>query len=103
MATTKTIKPIGSGDFSTFATWEDWASTQPANEKLVAEVDSSGVVGKLELTDWTDEIPASGVKAEIKTIDDGGVTPRTTSIDLNSVTHIKINGLKFGPEHKTKV
>ena len=53
MATTKTVKPAGGGDFSTLQAWEDWASSQTSTAQW-AECYSGGNLGTVDMYDWND-------------------------------------------------
>ena len=52
MATVKTIKPAGGGDFTTLASWEDFADGQSAADQH-AECYTGGNLGAVTLNGWT--------------------------------------------------
>ena len=51
MANVKTVKPDGSGDYTTLALWEDYADGQ-ADPAQHAECDSSGDLGPVTIAGW---------------------------------------------------
>jgi hypothetical protein len=52
MATVKTIKPAGGGDYTTLQAWEDWADGE-ANADQWAECYTGGDLGGLTIASWT--------------------------------------------------
>ena len=52
MATVKTIKPGGGGDYTTLAAWEDWADGQASADQW-AECYTGGDLGDVTLDGWT--------------------------------------------------
>jgi len=52
MATIKTVKPLGGGDFSSLQAWEDWADDQVSSAQW-AECYSGGDLGLVTLGGWT--------------------------------------------------
>ena len=51
MATVKTVKPAGGGDFTTLALWEDYADGQTSADQW-AECYSGGNLGAVTLSGW---------------------------------------------------
>lgn len=52
LATIKTVKPDGTGDFTTLQSWHDWAKTQSSPAQW-AECYGGGNLGSCTFSDWT--------------------------------------------------
>lgn len=106
-----TIKPVGGGDYSNLAAWEDYVDDDPeglGHAGYWAECYSGGNLGNVEITGWTatsdtryPKIYVSRDEGHSGSLSAGAYIEGTSPISARGVNHVVIDGLRIKCTHSS--
>ena len=102
MATIKTVKPAGGGDFTTLALWEDAVDGESSADQW-AECYAGGNLGAVNFSGWSSNSPSSGAYPKIYAADGEGHGGNATSgayisasdAIQSSLDYVRIDGIRI--------
>lgn len=100
MATVKTIKPAGGGDYTTLQAWEDWADGEAAADQW-AECYAGGDLGSVGLHGAWASTPSAGLYPKIYVAEgqghEGDITAGAYSggVFISALSYVQVVGLRI--------